>query len=149
MSLISKKDVAVGPGLFVAQAAAAITAGDLVAYDLTATGDARYYTVIKADTNSSTKQIALAGVARNTVTTAGDEVTVQHWGFCTSVNCASSAAAADPLVAGTTAGRADVFVLALTGNAQTLQDPGLVIGHAIGAEASNLCAAFLKIPRLG
>lgn len=147
MSLISKKDVAVGSGVFAATAGVGgVTLGDVVAYDVSVTGDARYYTVAKADTNSSPAQLAIAGVALATAS-AGDEVRVQFWGFCPVVNVATGVAAGDSLCLGTTGGRGDKFVVALTGNAQTLQAPNTIFGLAAGAESSNLAAAFISVPR--
>lgn len=130
---VSKADTNPGRGVFVATAGASITAGDVVSYDLSKSGDAVYYTVVPAiDTDGN--KTAVAGVALATVA-SGEEVRVCYWGHVDIVNVDGSTVDGSPLYLGSTAaGRAD-----LTGEQH--------IGFATSADTDNIASAWINVPR--
>lgn len=145
MTQISKKDVAVGRGTFVATASGTVTLGDLVSYKVDASGAARYYTVIAADADSSPIQNAIAGVALETAA-SGSEVLVQFWGFCDAVK-AGTVAAGDRLCLDT-AGTAGKVIKAVTPDDGTAADPvHQIVGECTVADSGGLCGAFLHLAR--
>ena len=145
MTQISKKDVSVGRGTFVATASGTVTLGDLVAYKVDASGEARYYTVIAADFNSSPIQNCIAGVALETAA-SGAEVAVQFWGFCPAVK-SGTVTAGDRLCLDT-AGTAGKVITAVTPDDGTAADPvHQILGVATAGDSGGFVAAFLSIPR--
>lgn len=135
MSNVSKMDVSPGRGLFVATAGASITLGDVLSYDLSVSGDAKYYTVVPADTDSADKT-APAGVALATAA-SGSEVPVCYWGHVDSVNVTGSCVDGTTLFIGATAGQA--------GDASV--GSRAAIGTATSADTSNIASAWIYIFR--
>ena len=72
----------------------AITAGDVVKLDITATGEAQARTVVESDASP----LAI-GVALETTSAAGERVRVCVAGYIEGVNCAAGAASGESLYA--------------------------------------------------
>lgn len=88
-------------------AGAAITAGDWVAFDTTATGAAKVLTVVQASAVALGNPL-VAGVALTAATAVGQKVEVCIAGYCPTANVNAAIVAGSPLVVDTTAGRADI-----------------------------------------
>jgi len=99
-------------------AGAAITKGDWVQFDTSATGAVRVLTVIQAAANGLGNPLVV-GVALNAATAAGERVEVVVSGYCDIANVAAAVAAAGValVVDATLAGRAVALAAADTANA--------------------------------
>jgi hypothetical protein len=100
-------------------AGAAITKGDWVAFDTSATGAVKVLTVIQASTSFALGNPLVVGVALNAATAAGERVEVCVSGYCDIANVAAAVAAAGValVVDATLAGRAVAIAAADTANA--------------------------------
>jgi hypothetical protein len=79
-------------------AGAAIAAGDVVAFDVTATGSASVLTVTQAAAVATGNPLA-CGVALEAAAAAGDEISVAVQGYVAAVNCDAGVTAGQPLAA--------------------------------------------------
>jgi hypothetical protein len=113
-------------------AGAAITAGDWVQFDTSATGATRVLTVIQA-TNVALGNPLTVGVALTSATVAGQTVDVVVAGYVESANVDGAVVAGSPLTVDTTAGRAHV---AVTGDIS-------VCGVALAADVANVAPVWV------
>lgn len=113
-------------------AGAAITAGDWVQFDTSATGANRVLTVIQATAVALGNPLTV-GVALTAATVAGQKVDVVVGGFVEVCNVDGAVVAGSPLTVDTTAGRAHV---AATGDIVTC-------GVALAADVANVAPVWV------
>jgi hypothetical protein len=113
-------------------AGAAITAGDWVQFDTSATGANRVLTVIQATAVALGNPLTV-GVALTAATVAGQKVDVVVGGYVDVCNVDAAVVAGSPLTVDTTAGRAHV---AATGDIVTC-------GVALAADVANVAPVWV------
>jgi hypothetical protein len=113
-------------------AGAAITAGDWVMFDTSATGASRVLTVIQATAVALGNPLTV-GVALTSATVAGQKVDVVVGGYVEVCNVDGAVVAGSPLTVDTTAGRAHV---AATGDIVTC-------GVALAADVANVAPVWV------
>lgn len=113
-------------------AGGAITAGDWVAFDTSATGATRVLTVVQA-ANVALGNPLVVGVALNSASVAGAKVDVCVSGYVASANVDGAVVAGSPLTVDTTAGRAHI---AATGDIS-------ICGVALEADVANVAAVWV------
>ena len=115
-------------------ASEAIAVGDLVSMDLSQLndGDKALY-VSKADTGTATDTCAI-GFALNAATAVGDKVDVTIAGIHVSANVDGATVAGSKLCAGSTAGRAAIYV-----NTDVLP----IVAIACEADTANVATVFV------
>jgi len=114
-------------------AGAAITSGDWVMFDTSATGANRVLTVIQA-TFAATGRPLTVGVAINAATAAGDKVDVVVDGYVENANVATAVTVGQALGIITVNGRAELNVAGALGPS---------CGVALEGAASNLCDVWV------
>jgi len=114
-------------------AGAAITAGDWVMFDTTATDAGRVLTVVQA-TFVSTGQPLTVGVALNSATAAGQTVDVVVSGYVEGANVTTSVASGAALSINTTNGRGSTYAAASLAP---------ICGVALEVAASNLADVWV------
>jgi len=96
-------------------AGAAIAAGDVVAFDVSASDSARVLTVVQAGVAANGNALA-TGVALEAASASGDEIRVAVKGYVENVSCTAGVAQGDALVV-RVAGEVDTMVATDTASA--------------------------------